>query len=202
MPSSAKKPLQNDEKKQSTIVATASGSAQNQNRCYGSSSYSTQTLTRLGVLLAAAIALRLIENALAYLLPLPGAHLGLANCVTIIVLYMYSTGQAALFLSARILLVGLLFTGLLTPGFTIGLGGAVLSFIFMALAIKHNWFSALGIGLLGAFCHNCGQIAVAAYLMNTGALFSYLPFLLLLGIPTGLFTGLLAKIFLERFANL
>ena len=167
-----------------------------------SAKYSLQTLTRLGVLLAGAIALRLIESAFAYLLPLPGAHLGLANCVTIIVLYMYTTGQAALFLTARILLVGLLFTGLMTPGFTIGLGGAVLSFICMAFAIKHNWFSAWGIGLLGAFCHNCGQIMVAAYLMSTGAIFSYLPFLLLLGIPTGLFTGFLAKIFLDRFAQI
>ncbi|MCH3914044.1 MAG: Gx transporter family protein [Acidaminococcaceae bacterium] len=109
-----------------------------------SAKYSLQTLTRLSVLLAGAIALRLIESAFAYLLPLPGAHLGLANCVTIIVLYMYTTGQAALFLTARILLVGLLFTGLLTPGFTIGLGGALFSFIFMALAVKHNWFSAWG----------------------------------------------------------
>ena len=107
-----------------------------------SAKYSLQTLTRLGVLLAGAIALRLIES------------------------------------------------------------GAVLSFICMAFAIKHNWFSAWGIGLLGAFCHNCGQIMVASYLMSTAAIFSYLPFLLLLGIPTGLFTGFLAKIFLDRFAQI
>ena len=36
-------------------------------------------MTQLGVLLAAAIALRLAETSLAWLLPLPGAHLGLAN---------------------------------------------------------------------------------------------------------------------------
>lgn len=163
---------------------------------------SIKTLTRLSVLLAAAIALRLIESAFAYLLPFPGAHLGLANCVTIIVLYMYTCGQAALFLTARLLLVGLLFTGLMTPGFTIGLSGAVLSFIFMALAVKHDWLSPLGVGLLGAFCHNCGQIITAAFLMNTTAVISYLPFLLILGIPTGLFTGFLAKIFLERLPKI
>jgi heptaprenyl diphosphate synthase len=43
---------------------------------------------------------------------------------------------------------------------------------------------------------------VASYLMSTAAIFSYLPFLLLLGIPTGLFTGFLAKIFLDRFAQI
>ena len=80
-------------------------------------------MTQLGVLLAAAIALRLAETSLAWLLPLPGAHLGLANTVTIIVLYLYGPGKRALFLTCRILLTGLLFTGLLTPGFLIGLGG-------------------------------------------------------------------------------
>ena len=132
-------------------------------------------MTQLGVLLAAAIALRLAETSLAWLLPLPGAHLGLANTVTIIVLYLYGPGKTALFLTCRILLTGLLFTGLLTPGFLIGLGGAALSFAGMALARKHQWFSTVGVGLLGAFLHNCGQILVAVAIMRTPALFSYLP---------------------------
>ena len=155
-------------------------------------------LTRLGVLLAAAIALRLAETTIAYLLPLPGAHLGLANTVTMIVLYLYGATKAALFLAARITLTGLLFTGLFTPGFMIGLGGASLSFTAMALAVRHQWFSSVGVGLLGAFTHNCGQIFVAAALMRSAALFSYLPVLIAIGIPTGLFTGFLAGFFLER----
>lgn len=158
----------------------------------------TKDLTQLGILLAAAIALRLAETTIAYLLPLPGAHLGLANTVTMIVLYLYGTTKAALFLATRILLTGLLFTGLFTPGFMIGLGGASLSFCAMALAVKHHWFSSVGVGLLGAFTHNCGQILVAAALMRSSALFSYLPILIAIGIPTGLFTGFLAGIFLER----
>ncbi len=101
--------------------------------------------------------------------PLPGAHLGLANTVTIIVLYLYGVQKGALFLAARLLLTGLLFTGLLTPGFLIGLGGAVLSFIGMALAVKYQWFSTVGVGLLGAFLHNCGQILIAVGIMMTPA---------------------------------
>lgn len=159
---------------------------------------SIHEITQLGVLLAAAIALRLAETSLAWLLPLPGAHLGLANTVTIIVLYLYGPGKTALFLTCRILLTGLLFTGLLTPGFLIGLGGAALSFGGMALARKHQWFSTVGVGLLGAFLHNCGQILVAVAIMRTPALFSYLPVLIAIGIPTGLFTGFLARFFLER----
>ena len=118
--------------------------------------------------------------------------------MTIIVLYLYGPGKTALFLTCRILLTGLLFTGLLTPGFLIGLGGAALSFGGMALARKHQWFSTVGVGLLGAFLHNCGQILVAVAIMRTPALFSYLPVLIAIGIPTGLFTGFLAGFFLER----
>ena len=160
--------------------------------------FSAHDLTQLGILLAAAIALRFAESTVAYLLPLPGAHLGLANAVTIIVLYLYGTKRTALFLAARILLTGLLFTGLFSPGFSIGLAGAVLSFLFMALAVQKDWFSSVGVGVLGAFTHNCGQILAAMVLMQSTALVSYLPFLIGIGIPTGIFTGLVAGIFLKR----
>ena len=155
-------------------------------------------LTQLGVLLAAAIALRLAETSLAWLLPLPGAHLGLANTVTIIVLYLYGVQKGALFLAARLLLTGLLFTGLLTPGFLIGLGGAVLSFIGMALAVKYQWFSTVGVGLLGAFLHNCGPVVVAVCAMMTPAMIPYRPLPIAISIPTARFTGFLAGFFLDR----
>ncbi len=154
--------------------------------------------TQLGILLAAALALRLMESSLAFLLPLPGAHLGLANTVTIIVLYLYGTRKAALFLAARLLLTGLLFTGLLTPSFLIGLSGAVVSFVAMALTVRSQWFSTVGVGLLGAFFHNCGQIIVAAVFMQGALIFSYLPVLIAIGIPTGLFTGCVAGFFLRQ----
>lgn len=164
--------------------------------------FTPKELTQLGILLALAIALRLAENALAYLLPLPGAHLGLANAITIIVLYLYGTKKTLLFLVARILLVGLLFTGLFSPGFCIGLGGALLSFAAMSKAQEINTFSGVGIGVLGAFCHNVGQIIVAMLLMRSQALLSYLPLLILLGIPTGIFTGLVAKISLQQLKKI
>ena len=161
----------------------------------------TRELALLGVLLAAAIALRLAESALAVAMPLPGAHLGLGNCVTIVVLYLFGARRGALFLVARVLLTGLLFSGLLAPGFLIGLGGAALSFAGMALAVRKDWFSAVGVGLLGAFLHNCGQVLVAALLLHSANLFSYLPVLVLIGIPTGFCTGFLAQLVLRRLSH-
>ena len=63
----------------------------------------------------------------------------------------------------------------------------------MTLACRSHLFSPFGIGILGACAHNCGQLVVAMLLMQTTALISYFPLLLILAIPTGLSTGLLAK---------
>ena len=159
---------------------------------------STKTLTQLGIFLAIAIVLRIVENLFPPLMAIPGARLGLANILTIMVLVKFGTDKAGIFLAARILLVGLLSTGLGTPGFFIGLGGATLSFVFMSIANEHHWFSPIGLGLLGAFMHNCGQIIVAMHLMQSIVLLNYLPLLIAIGIPTGFFTGFLAKLLLEK----
>ncbi len=153
----------------------------------------TRELVLLALLLAMAIVLRLVETALPFPIQLPGAKLGLANSITIITLLLFGTARTLLLLTARILLVALLVTGLFTPSFFIGLGGAVLSFLLMVLACQSHLFSPVGIGILGACAHNCGQLVIAMFLMQTTALISYLPLLLIIAIPTGISTGLLAK---------
>ena len=40
------------------------------------------------------------------------------------------------------------------------------------------------------------------YLMNSLAVFSYLPVLIAIGIPTGLFTGILANMLVKRIKNI
>ena len=153
----------------------------------------TRELVLLALLLAMAIVLRLVETALPFPIQLPGAKLGLANSITIITLLLFGTARTLLLLTARILLVALLVTGLFTPSFFIGLGGAVLSFLLMVLACQSHLFSPVGLGILGACAHNCGQLVIAMFLMQTTALISYLPLLLIIAIPTGISTGLLAK---------
>ena len=53
------------------------------------------------------------------------------------------------FLTVRVLLVGLLSTGLFTPGFLIGLGGTLLSLLLMEAGRRSQLFSPYGIGILG-----------------------------------------------------
>ena len=161
-----------------------------------SAKLTTRELVLLGLLLAAAVILRLMENILPFPIQIPGARLGLANSVTIIALLLFGPRRTALLLLARLLLVGVISTGLLSPGFLIGLGGAACSFAAMALAIRTGLFSPVGIGVTGACAHNCGQLLAAMLLLQSTAPAAYLPLLLVIAIPTGFSTGLIARLVL------
>ncbi|MBR1555008.1 MAG: Gx transporter family protein, partial [Oscillospiraceae bacterium] len=53
--------------------------------------------------------------------------------------------------------------------------------------------------ILGGMLHNIGQILSAMAVMQTTAVISYLPVLILSGSIAGLFTGLCAQAVLKRF---
>ena len=150
----------------------------------------TKTMLVLALLAALAVLLRLGENLLPLPVQLGAIRPGLANTITS--LYLFGLRLTGLFLTARVLLVGLLSTGLFTPGFLIGLGGTLLSLLLMEAGRRRQLFSPYGIGILGAAAHNTGQILTASLIMQSSALFSLLPLLLLLSLPFGLLTGAVA----------
>ena len=151
----------------------------------------TKTMLVLALLAALAVLLRLGENLLPLPVQLGAIRPGLANTITILCLYLFGLRLTGLFLTARVLLVGLLSTGLFPPGFLIGLGGTLLSLLLMEAGRRRQLFSPYGIGILGA-AHNTGQILTASLIMQSSALFSLLPLLLLLSLPFGLLTGAVA----------
>ena len=51
----------------------------------------------------------------------------------------------------------------------------------------------IGVSVGGAVCHNLGQLAVAALVVGTAPVLSYLPILLVSAIITGMITGVAAK---------
>jgi len=97
-------------------------------------------------------------------------------------------------------LLGSLIGGMfLSPGFLLGLTGAVSSTLVMAFLLKRtNCFSMIGISMAGAVAHNIGQLLAASLLLQSSAVIYYLPVLLLTGIPTGILTGFLLNSLLEH----
>ena len=123
-------------------------------------------------------------------LPVPGIKLGLANLVVLLVLYRFGWKDALAVNVVRILLSGLLFGTLFSALYS--LCGGLLSFLVMALLKKSGRFSMIGTSIGGGAAHNLGQIAVAAAVVQSGGLFSFLPVLLISGAVTGILTGIAA----------
>jgi len=147
----------------------------------------TESIVKLAILTALAVVLHFAESFLPSFFP--GAKLGLTNLVTVYVLYRYSFQQGCLFLLVRVLLTGFLSIGFGSSGFFIGASGALLSFLVMKLAVQSTWFSPVGVGVAGAVAHNIGQLMMALLFIEAVSLIYYLPVLLLLAVPCGMFTG-------------
>ena len=161
--------------------------------------FSTRRLVYLSLLLAMATALHVLEGLFPIPLPFPGVKLGLANIITLLILYLYDLRAGLTVAIARVFLGSLLGGTFLSPGFLLALTGAVISTLLMALLVKKtDCFSPLGISLAGAVGHNLGQLVMAALLLQNRAIFFYFPVLLLAAIPTGLVTGYILQKLLER----
>lgn len=152
----------------------------------------TRRLTTLSLFATLALAIYSLESLLPPVVPIPGIKLGLANIITLLVLHLYRARDAALVLLARILLSALLFGQGLSLLYSVC--GGLLCFIVMTLSSRllHRHFPELT-SILGGIFHNAGQLLAALLITGVPAVLACLPYLLISGIATGLFTGLCAR---------
>lgn len=158
-------------------------------------------LVQLSMFTVIALTIYSIEAALPALTPIPGIKLGLANIVTLVLLQYYKMGEVYLVLVARILLSSLL-------------GGQMMSFLysfcggtccFLAMSLCNNMLRGKYLfftSVIGALFHNAGQITIAWILVGSYGVFAYVPFLVMSGVVTGLFTGLCAYFFHKKLDNI
>lgn len=153
---------------------------------------STKKLTQMSLLAAAALILYVIELRLPEPVPIPGVKLGLANIITVVAVYRFRPGEAALLVAVRVI-AGAFFAGNLSA-FLFSAGGAVFclcGMIFISRILPLKYLPLCSI--LGAMLHNLGQIAVAFGIMRSAGVLAYLPILIVTGCIAGLFTGLCAR---------
>lgn len=153
----------------------------------------TRRLTNLALLVSVGLVLSIIESMFPPLLPVPGARLGLANIATVIALYMFGPRMALEVSVLRSLLSGLVRGSVV--GLFLGVSGALASTLVMILlfAVAGRFVTMIGVSLAGAVTHNTVQLAAAYLLVGQAALFYFLPLLVLLAIPTGLFVGFASR---------
>jgi heptaprenyl diphosphate synthase len=154
-----------------------------------------RSIALCGVMTALAIVFGYIEH----LIPLPigiyGIKLGIANLVTVVMLYALNAYSAFSINTVRIVLCSMLFGSF--TSFWYSIVGGFLSFFVMIILKKTNKFSPMGISICGAIAHNIGQIAVAIVILEEFKIALYLPILLISGAITGAIIGILSIILLK-----
>ena len=149
------------------------------------------------MLTAIALVIFVIEAQIPPLAPIPGIKLGLANIVTLFTILTLGRREAFIVMTLRIIL-GSVFTGSMMSVVYSAAGGALcfaaMSLLTLFMKESMTWF----VSVIGAICHNIGQLAAAVTVTGTMQILWYMPLLTISAIVTGLFTGIAAQYLLKR----
>ncbi len=180
----------------------------------------TRDLTRIGLLIALGTVLNLAEIPLPRMI-FPWAKPGLANQATLIGIVLLGPAAGLVIAVLRSLLSNLLLGLLFSPGFVLSLIGSVASAGVMGLFFKYGncvlpfrqetevstglvcrragkRFSIISISVVGALVHNSMQLLVAyVLLVQHWGVWLHLPPMIVVGVATGLFNGLMASLLLR-----
>jgi len=152
------------------------------------------------MLLCCAVVIGYIERSIPLDFTVPGVRLGLANVVILYSLYKLKPGEVFILVILKCLLTSV-FTASITA-LMYSICGSILSFIAMLIMMKvgKNFFSPVGVSVIGAICHNIGQILAASFILGSFLVISYLPVLLISGLITGVLVGIIVKILIRNTA--
>lgn len=155
----------------------------------------TEKIALMGVIGALALALSATESFIVpdiAFLP-PGAKPGLSNIVT-----MFAASCISAPAAIYVVIIKALFA-FVTRGataFLMSLCGGLLSALVMILflRLKKESVSLIGVGIVSALMHNCGQLLVSFFMTGTSAVIGYAPYLILFGTLTGFVTGSILRV--------
>ncbi len=152
---------------------------------------SAKKITLVGVLTAVSLTIYMVEAQFPTA-PIGGIKLGLANVVTLAAMLFADRLCAGIMLLLRIILASAFYGTLVSFAFSVT--GGLFAYLAMCLLInrldkKQIW----AVSVTGGIFHNIGQISVACFITGQGVAAALLPYLIISGIATGLFTGLLAQ---------
>jgi heptaprenyl diphosphate synthase len=153
---------------------------------------------RIAKLAALAIGLHLIESIVPS--PLPGVKPGIANIITLYVLYRFDFATAAWVSLLRIFAGSFLLGQFLSPTFILSLSGGITSLLILAIAIRlpRLWFGPITLSILAAFAHIAGQLLIVRLWLIPHAGIAYLiPIFAAAALIFGLVNGLITAKLLD-----
>ena len=152
-----------------------------------------------GVFTALALIFSYLESLIPIQFGIPGIKLGLANLLTVILLYKRNAKEALILSAVRVILSGFMFGNLFSIVYS--LAGGIMSLLVMAVLKRSGKFSVIGVSAAGGVSHNTGQLMVAMAAVETYRVGYYFPVLLIAGVLTGLLIGTAAEQVLKRLEN-
>ena len=157
---------------------------------------------KIAAFAALAITIHVLESA--FPSPVPGVKPGLANIITLLVLFRYGWRFAAWVSLLRVIAGSLLLGTFMSPTFILSLGGALASLLVMLLlwVVMRHWVSLVGISILSSISHVMAQLFVAwgRFFQHPGKLL-LTPELITAGIFLGIFNAIIASTLEKRLTN-
>ena len=157
----------------------------------------TNKMVKISLLLAVALIINYLESLVPLPIPLPGVKIGLANCIGLVVLCLYTEKDYIVFNIMKVFMVALLRTGFGTS-FFIGISGTLLSTVFTLLVYKLTKASIYGLSVVGAIFHSLGQVLMVMLLYSNVYMINYLVILEVTSIISGIVTAFVASVTLQK----
>lgn len=150
--------------------------------------FSAKRVATLAVLCAMGLIMFMVESLFPPLI-LPGAKMGLSNIFSLLTLFLLGPTEAFVLVIIRVVL-GSMFTGNMST-LMYSLSAGVVSVAVSALLVQFVYpkVSIVAISIVAAVMHNLTQNIVFCLVSNTPEMFSYMPWLALLGILAGVIVG-------------
>lgn len=154
---------------------------------------------RLAAFLALSVVLSLIES----FIPIIngsffGIKVGISNVVFIYILYKYSYKEAIFLSVLRVILVGMIRTGIFNTTFFFSLSGALVSMTMMFLFKKITKLSIIGISIIGSISHMMTQLFCTFLFIENFNILYIMPLILVSSCITGIITGIISKMLIEK----
>ena len=153
--------------------------------------FSVKKITLLGILTAFSLIMFVIEAQFP-VAPIGGIKLGLANVVTLITMLFVGRIESGFVLLMRIILATAFYGTFVS--FVFSVTGGILAWLAMCFFVyKLDKNQIWVVSVFGGVFHNLGQLTAAVFITGTSYVFSIFPYLIISGILTGFFTGIVAQ---------
>lgn len=154
--------------------------------------FSAKRIAVLGVLLAAASIVFIVESLIPPLLPFaPYVKVGLANCFVLFVIIYFGFAEGVVFLLVKNAISALWSFSVVVFAFNVAGSFAAFFVMYLLYRVAFPRISVVAISVAGAVFSNIARTSLAALVMETPSLYVQLPFVCAFSVLAGILVGIL-----------